>query len=56
MLGVLAVNKLGFGLALAEVCQNFVKRQCHRGVAYPKSATQSPLNISTSLIGPIWSK
>jgi hypothetical protein len=35
MLGVLAVNKLGFGFgfALAEICQTFVQRQCHRGVA-----------------------
>jgi hypothetical protein len=33
MLGVLAVNKLGFGLALTEVCQIFVKRQCRRDAA-----------------------
>jgi hypothetical protein len=44
MLGVLAVNKLGFGLALSEtICQSFVKRQCHRDMECPKSATQSPL-------------
>jgi hypothetical protein len=28
MHGVLAVNKLGFGWSLAEICQTFGKRQC----------------------------
>ena len=30
--GVLAANKLGFGLALlAEICQTFSQRQCQKG-------------------------
>jgi hypothetical protein len=33
MLGVLAVNKLGFGLSLAQICQTFGKRQCRRDAA-----------------------
>jgi hypothetical protein len=33
MLGVLAARNLGFGLALAEICQTFVRRQCHRDMA-----------------------
>jgi hypothetical protein len=28
MLGVLAAKNLGFGLALAEICQTFGKQQC----------------------------
>ena len=57
MLDVLAANVLGFGLALLpEICQTFGKRQCQTDMACPKSATQSLLNIVTSLIGPIWRK
>jgi hypothetical protein len=53
MLGVLAARNLGFGWALAEICQtfDFGKQQCHRGMSRPKSATQSLLDIATSLIG-----
>jgi hypothetical protein len=56
MLGVLAVNKIGFGLALAEICQTLGVRLCQDHMACPKSATQSSLDIVTSLIGPIWRK
>jgi hypothetical protein len=57
-LGVLAANNiLGFGLALAEICQTFGQQQSHdEGMACPKSATQSIHNIVISLIGPIWRK
>ena len=48
MLGLIAANNLGFGLALAEICQtSFGKQQSHGGMACPKSATQSLLNIVT---------
>jgi hypothetical protein len=43
----LAANNLGFGLALAEICQTFGNQQSHGGMACPKSATQSLLNIVT---------
>jgi hypothetical protein len=39
MLGVLAVNNHGFGLALAEICQTCGQQQCHEDMACPKSAT-----------------
>ena len=40
-LGVLAANNLGFGLALAEICQTFGQRHsAMTGMACPKSATQ----------------
>ena len=55
-LGVLAANNLGFGLALAEICQTFGQRQCQEGMACPKSATHSLHNMVTSLNGPIWRK
>ena len=57
MLGVLAANNLGFGLAVAEMCcQTLGQQQCHGGMECPKSATQSLLNIVTSLIGLMWRK
>ena len=56
MLGVLAANNLGFGLALAEICQIFGRRQCQEGMTCQKSTTHSLHNMVTSLIGPIWSK
>ena len=31
MLDDLAANNLGFGLAVAEICQTFGQRQCPRG-------------------------
>jgi hypothetical protein len=49
MLGVLGANNLGFGLALAEICQSFCQQQCHRDTMPPKSVTQGLLNIVTSL-------
>ena len=56
-IGVLAANNLGFGLALAEICQTFGQRQCHDiGMACPKSATQGLHSMVTLLIGPIWRK
>jgi hypothetical protein len=58
MLDVLGANNLGFGLALAEICQTTVgqRHQCHRDMVPPKSVTQGLLNIVTTLIGPIWRK
>ena len=56
MLGLIAANNLGFGLALAEICQTFGQQQCHMDMACPKSATQSLPSIVTSLIGPMWRK
>jgi hypothetical protein len=57
LLGVLAANNLGFGLALAKISQTFgQQQQCHTDMACPKSATQSLPSIVTSLIGPIWRK
>jgi hypothetical protein len=50
VLSVLAANNLGFGLALAGISQTFGQQQCNRDMACPKSATQSLLNIVTSLI------
>ena len=35
LLGVLAANKLGFGLALAEVCYTFGQQQCQETMACP---------------------
>jgi hypothetical protein len=56
MVGVVAANNLGFGCALVDkICQTF-GAQCHRDMRCPKSATQSPLNIVTSLRSPIWRK
>ena len=42
LLGVLAANNLGFGLALAEICQTFGQRQCHdrRGMMSKISHTE----------------
>jgi hypothetical protein len=54
MLGLIAANNLEFDLTLAEICQIFGQQQSHGGMAFPKSATQSLLNIVKSLIGPIW--
>ena len=51
MLGVLAANNLGFGLAVAEICQTFGQQQCQMHMACPKSATQSLHDTITSLIG-----
>ena len=56
MLGVLAANNLGFAWLWLESAKLFGQRQCQGDMACPKSATQSLLNIVTSLIGPIWSK
>jgi hypothetical protein len=42
MLGVLTANNLGCGLAVEEICcQTLGQQQCHGGMTYPKSATQS---------------
>ena len=54
--GVLAANSLGFGLALAEICQTFGQRQRQEGMVCPKSAPHNLLNMVSSLIGPIWRK
>ena len=57
LLGVLAANSLGFGLALAETRKTpFGQQQCQGKMTCPNSATQSLPNIATSLIGPIWRK
>jgi hypothetical protein len=56
MLGVLALNNIGFGLALAEICQYFGQQKFQGGIACPKSVMQSLLNIVTSLIGSIGKK
>jgi hypothetical protein len=57
MVVVLAAINLGFGLAVAEICQPLDQQQSHRGMACPKSATQSLLNIViSSLIGLMWRK
>ena len=56
MLGVLAANNLGFGLAPAEICQTFGQRQCKELMACPKSASYSLVDIVPSLIGPIQRK
>jgi hypothetical protein len=45
-------NSLTRWILLAEICQAYGKQQCHLDMACPKSATQSLLNIVTSLIGP----
>jgi hypothetical protein len=50
--GVLAVNKPGFGLALAEIYQTSGMWLCQGHMACPRSATQSPLDIATSLMNP----
>ena len=55
-LGVLAANNLGFGLALAEICQTFGQQLCQETMGCIKSSSQSLHNMATSLIGPIWSK
>ena len=55
-LALLAANNLGFGLALAEICQTSGEHQCQEGMACPKSATHSLHNMVTSFIGPIWMK
>jgi hypothetical protein len=39
LLGVLAANNLGFGLALAEISQTFGQQQCNSDMACPKSST-----------------
>jgi hypothetical protein len=51
-LGVLAANNLGFGLALAEICQTFAfcQRQCQEDMTCPKLATQNFPSMVTSLI------
>ena len=41
MLGVLPASNLGFGLALAEICQTFGQRQCQEGMTCPNSAPHS---------------
>ncbi len=46
-LHVLAANILGFGLALAEICQTFGQRQCQEGMACPKPTTQSLHKMSS---------
>jgi hypothetical protein len=43
-LGVLAANNLGFGLALAEICQHFGQRYSgQEDTTCPKTATHSLL-------------
>jgi hypothetical protein len=39
LLGVLAANNLGFGLALEKIGQTFGQQQINDGMACPKSAT-----------------
>jgi hypothetical protein len=56
MLGVLALNNIGFGLALAEICQTFGKQKCQGDMVCSKSALKSLLNNVTSLIGSIGKK
>jgi hypothetical protein len=53
ILDVLALNNIGFGLALAQICQTFGKQKCQGDMVCPKSALKSLLDIVTSLIGPI---
>jgi hypothetical protein len=55
-LGVLTTMNLGFCLALAEICQTFGQQQRQEGMVSPNLASQSLLNMATSLIGPIWRK
>ena len=56
-LAYMATNILGFGLALAEICQTFgQQQQSQEGIVCPKSAPQSIHSMVTSLIGPIWNK
>jgi hypothetical protein len=56
MLGVLALNNLGFGLALAQICQTFGKQKCQGDMVCSKSALKSLLNNVTLLIGSIGKK
>jgi hypothetical protein len=51
MLGVLAANLLGFGLALAEICHTF--GQPDEDMSCLNPVPKKLLNIVTSLIGPI---
>jgi hypothetical protein len=55
-LGVLAANKVVFGLGVAEICQTFCQQQYQEGTTCPKSPTQSLHSMVTSLIGPMWRK
>jgi hypothetical protein len=52
MLGVFAATTLGFGLALAEICQTFGQQSCQGDMACPEPAPKSLLNIDISLIQP----
>jgi predicted Na+-dependent transporter len=56
LIGVLGAKNLGFGFALAEICQTFGQQQCEESMACPKSDPQSLHNMVTSLIGAIWRK
>jgi hypothetical protein len=58
LLGVLAVNSLGFGYRLWLKSAKLLASSSATGtwMACPKSDTHSLLNIVTSLIGPIWRK
>ncbi len=46
-------SSIGFGLALAEICQTFGQQQCQEDMTCPKSTTQSLHNMVTSLFGNI---